>query len=113
MQKRGQSEILETLTLFELLAGFAVASMLILAALGYNSFTSFGKVYLQNDLRMVYAAVSVSPSQITVRYPVSSSFTVSLEDDKVNVGSSTSLGLGSYFNQTIQSDGVSKRQGGE
>ncbi len=111
MQKRAQAEILETLTLFELLAGFAVATFLILAALGYNNFTSFGKAYLENDLMMVHDAASASPAEITVMYPVSSSFDVKISD-KVEVASSTSLGLGSYYNHTIQHNGFLERSGG-
>lgn len=109
MQKRGQAEVLETLTLFELLAGFAVATILILAALGYNNFTAFSKTYLEKDLAMVHDAVSASPAVIKVEYPVSSSFRVEVTDEKINIASSDSLGLGSYSNHTVQSDGIAKR----
>lgn len=105
MEKRGQAEIWETLTLFEVLAGIAVATFLILAALGYNSVTTFGKTYLKNDLQMISSAVSSSPAIIQVNYPIDKGYKVSFEEE-IRIESEPSLALGGYKNLTLDLDGT-------
>lgn len=108
MQKRGQSEIWETLSLFEVLAGLAIASLLIIAALGLNTFTSFGRDYLTQDLKLISGAVSSSPASVTVYYPISSGYQVSF-DDGIKINSEPSIIPGDYRNLTLKSSGPSRQ----
>ena len=104
MQKKGQAEIWETLTLFEVLIGITVATFLILAALGHNSFTTFGKTYLKNDLQMVSDAVLSSPANMQFIYPIESGYKVSI-GESINIESEPSIGFGDYENLTLNSPG--------
>ena len=103
MQKRGQAEIWETLSLFEVLAGISVAVFMIIAALGYNSVTPFGKTYLKLDLQMMSGAISSSPANMVFQYPVDAGYHVSLTNP-VSIESESSLGFGKYNNLTLNSD---------
>lgn len=103
MQKKAQAEIWETLTLFEVLAGIAIATFLVIAALGYNSVTPFGKTYLKQDLHMLLGAISSSPGNMVFQYPVDSGYRVSLTDT-ISAESEPSLGLGKYNNLTLNSN---------
>ncbi len=107
MQKGGQAEIWETLTLFEVLIGITVAVFLIIAALGYNSFTSFGKTYIKQDLQMVSDAVLSSPANIQLNYPVDSGYKVSFGDE-IAIESEPSISFGKYNNLTLNSDWASR-----
>lgn len=84
MHKRGQVEALETSQIFEILAAIAIAAFLILAALSWNSISNFGKVYLEEDLKLATNAVLSAPSPVKLSYPVSSNYKIELKD-KVHI----------------------------
>jgi len=81
MNKRGQAETLELTTLFEVLIGLAVAAFLIFAALNWNSLTTFNKVYLEEDLKLLSNSVLSTPSSVKVTYPLNSNFNIKIGDE--------------------------------
>ncbi|MDD4877809.1 MAG: hypothetical protein PHO02_02105 [Candidatus Nanoarchaeia archaeon] len=77
LNKKGEAEEMETLTLFDIIIGIAVAVLLILAVFSYSGLSGLGKLYVENDLSMMVSALMSSPGDIIAKYPLSPNYKVS------------------------------------
>ena len=71
LNKRGEAEEMETLTLFDIIMGIAVAAILILSAVSYSGLSGLGRLYVENDMSLMVSALLSTPGEITARYPIS------------------------------------------
>lgn len=67
MHKKGQSEVLTTTLLFELIIGVLIASTLMYAILNINSTSKFSKEYAKQDLLLTKEVVKSLPGDIDMR----------------------------------------------
>lgn len=72
MKKRGQSEVLTTTLLFELLAGVLIAGILMYAVLNINNASRYSKEYMEQDLFLVKEMAKSLPGDLNMRYNTSS-----------------------------------------
>ncbi|MDI6738044.1 MAG: hypothetical protein QME12_06040 [Nanoarchaeota archaeon] len=105
--KKGEAEEMETLTLFDIIIGLAVAILLILVTVSYTGLSGLGKLYVENDLSLMVSALLSSPGEITARYPLSPDYKISgiCSDDseeckKIKVYSTSSV-LGAFKKDNI------------
>lgn len=78
LDKRGEAEELETITLFDIILGIMVAAFLILAAVSFSGLSSYGKVYLESDLSFLTGAVLSAPGHVAVKYPISPDYKIEM-----------------------------------
>lgn len=78
MNKRGEAEELETITLFDIVLGIMVAAFLIIATVSFSGLSSYGKLYLESDISLLTGAVLSSPGNIIVKYPMSPDYKIEL-----------------------------------
>ncbi|MFA5887758.1 MAG: hypothetical protein WC852_03550 [Candidatus Nanoarchaeia archaeon] len=71
LNKRGEAEEMETLTLFDIIIGIAVAAILILSAVSYSGLSGLGRLYVENDMSLMVSTLLSTPGEITARYPIS------------------------------------------
>ena len=69
LQKKGQSEVLTMTLLFEVLAGFLLAGLLIYATLSTGDVEGFSKRYLKADHDILLATINSLPGDIDIDYP--------------------------------------------
>ena len=86
MKKKGQVEVWEITTLFEVILAVFIAIFLISSALTYSSYSGFNKAYLKEDVRLLINAIHAAPGDMKVTYPVSDSYSVKVAKE-VKVGS--------------------------
>lgn len=96
--RRGEAEEMETLTLFDIIIGLAVAVLLILVTVSYSGMSGLGKLYIETDLSMMVSTLMSSPGEIIAKYPLSPNYKISgiCSDDtpecrKIKVYSSESV----------------------
>jgi hypothetical protein len=85
MNKRGQSEVMQLMTLFEILVGIMVATFLILGAVTFNSQTKFEKNYIEEDMKLMVNSLLASPSYIEFNYTYPKHYDIKLGEDKIEV----------------------------
>ncbi|MBM3200094.1 hypothetical protein FJZ53_04085 [Candidatus Woesearchaeota archaeon] len=68
MNKRGQSEVLTTTLMFELVIGALIAAMLMYAVMNVNQTSSFSKTYLEYDLDLVKEMAKSLPGDLDMVY---------------------------------------------
>lgn len=68
MQKKGQSEVLTTTLLFEVLAGFLLAGMLIYATMTTGNVQGFSKSYLKADHEILINMIKNTPGDVELEY---------------------------------------------
>ncbi len=68
MEKKGQSEVLTTTLIFELVIGVLVATILVYAVLNINNTSSFSQEYLKQDLMLINETVRSLPGDLDMRY---------------------------------------------
>ncbi len=78
MNRRGEAEELETITLFDIILGIMVAAFLIIAAVSFSGLSSYGKVYLESDISLLTGAVLSAPGDIAVKYPISPDYKIEM-----------------------------------
>lgn len=96
--RKGEAEEMETLTLFDIIIGLAVAVLLILVTVSYSGMSGLGKLYVETDLSMMVSALMSSPGEIMAKYPLSPNYKITgiCSDDseecrKIRVYSSESV----------------------
>lgn len=72
MKKKGQSEVLTTTLLFELLIGVLIAGTLMYAVLNLNNTSRASKEYMQQDLMLVKEMARSLPGDLDMVYNTSS-----------------------------------------
>lgn len=72
MKKKGQSEVLITTLLFELIIGVLIAGILMYALLNINNASKFSKDYIQQDLDLVKEMVRSLPGDLEMHYKTGS-----------------------------------------
>lgn len=107
LSRKGEAEEMETLTLFDIIIGLAVAVMLILVTVSYTGLSGLGKMYVESDLSLMVSALLSSPGEITARYPLSPDYKIagicsdnSEECKKIRVYSTSSV-LGAFRKDNI------------
>lgn len=83
LDKRGEAEELETITLFDIILGIMVAAFLIIATVSFSGLSSYGKVYLESDLSFLTGAVLSAPGDIIIRYPISPDYKIEMCDKEI------------------------------
>ncbi|MBU2638704.1 MAG: hypothetical protein KJ955_07050 [Nanoarchaeota archaeon] len=83
LDKRGEAEDLETITLFDIILGIMVAAFLILATVSFSGLSSYGKVYLESDISLLTGAVLSAPGNIIIRYPISPDYKIEMCDQEI------------------------------
>lgn len=68
MEKKGQSEVLTTTLLFELIIGVLIASVLMYALLDLNQTSKFSKEYMQQDLMLTKEMIRSLPGDLEMEY---------------------------------------------
>lgn len=68
MNKKGQSEVLTTTLIFELIIGVLVATILLYAVLNINNASSFNKEYAKQDLFLIKGMVKSLPGDLDMKY---------------------------------------------
>ncbi len=68
MEKRGQSEVLTTTLLFELIIGVLIASALAYAVLNLNNTSRFSGEYMKRDFLLTNEMVKSLPGDIDLKY---------------------------------------------
>lgn len=74
--KKGEAEEMETLTLFDIIIGIAVAAILILSAVSYSGLSGLGRLYVENDMSLMVSTLLSTPGEITARYPISPDYDI-------------------------------------
>lgn len=74
--RRGEAEEMETLSLFDIIIGIAVAAIMILGVYSYTGMSERGKYYTENDLSLMVGSLLSSPGEIIARYPISPDYRV-------------------------------------
>ena len=69
--KRGQSEVLQTTMLFEIIISILVGGILFWALVGSNDFSLANENYLSIDLQYLTEFVESMPGDVEISYPVS------------------------------------------
>lgn len=72
MNKKGQSEVLTTTLLFELIIGVLIASVLMYALLNLNQTSNFSKEYMQQDLMLTKEMAKSLPGDLDMKYDTGS-----------------------------------------
>lgn len=67
MYKKGQSEVLTTTLLFELIIGVLIASTLMYAILNINNTSKFSKEYAKQDLLLIKEVAKSLPGDLDMR----------------------------------------------
>lgn len=81
MKRRGQVEVLELTTLFDIIIGLMIATFLIIAATSWNSVSNFNKVYLEEELKLLSNSVLSSPASVKVTYPLSTNYKIEMKEE--------------------------------
>ena len=68
MEKKGQSEVLTTTLIFELVIGVLIATVLVYAVLSINDTSQFSQSYLQQDLFLVKEMARSLPGDLEMKY---------------------------------------------
>lgn len=68
MKKRGQSEVLTTTLIFELIIGVLIAGTLMYAILNINNTSKFSREYMQQDLSLVKEMARGLPGDLDMKY---------------------------------------------
>ncbi|MEK6864277.1 MAG: hypothetical protein AABX27_03220 [Nanoarchaeota archaeon] len=76
LNKKGEAEEMETLTLFDIIIGIAVAAILILSAVSYSGLSGLGRLYVENDMSLMVSTLLSTPGEITARYPISPDYDI-------------------------------------
>ncbi|MFH1065787.1 MAG: hypothetical protein V1734_04765 [Nanoarchaeota archaeon] len=74
--KKGEAEEMETLTLFDIIIGIAVAAILILSAVSYSGLSGLGRLYVENDMSLMVSTLLSNPGEVTARYPISPDYEI-------------------------------------
>jgi len=69
----------------EIILGLTIVVFLLLAATSYNSFTSFNKEFLIEDLKMVMDSVVATPGEVKVTYDINGRYGLKMEEDNIKV----------------------------
>ena len=70
MQKKGQAEVWEITLLFELVAGFVIAGVLLYAVLTLNDTSTFNTAYAEKDLELLKLTLASVPGETDVDFPL-------------------------------------------
>lgn len=68
MKKKGQSEVLTTTLIFELITGVLIASILMYAVLNINNPSGFNQGYVKQDLFFIKEMVRSLPGDLDMKY---------------------------------------------
>lgn len=68
MNKKGQSEVLTTTLVFELIIGVLIASIMIYAVLNINNTSHFSKKYMEQDLFLTKEMARSLPGDLDIKY---------------------------------------------
>ena len=72
MKKKGQSEVLTTTLIFELIIGVLIAGILMYAVLNINNASRYSKDYMEYDLFLLKEMVRSLPGDLEMTYNTSS-----------------------------------------
>lgn len=85
MNKRGQSEVLELTTLFEIVLGLVIAGFFIMMAFTFNQHTKFDKYYLEQDMKMLINTIQSAPNYVDFNYEHAKIYDISISENKIDV----------------------------
>ncbi|MEA3378399.1 MAG: hypothetical protein U9Q69_02045 [Nanoarchaeota archaeon] len=85
MNKRGQSEIWEISTIFEIIIALIVASFFIMGATSYHQYTKFDKYYLEEEMKLLVNTVAASPGYTKFNYAHSKLYNINAKEKEVQV----------------------------